>query len=133
MGPDLHYVMSLNLLTNLHLADSSWSVSLSDILVGSENIFHHSPSAQLFCPGQCFYTWSLLSTFTLLPFSAFPRLRLGAGATLGGRGSPINYSLMTSVAQRLGRKKKLIYLSRGNCPGAVPGHKSSLCPLFLTD
>lgn len=40
---------------------------------------------------------------------------------------------MTSVAQRLGRKKKLIYLSRGNCPGAVPGHKSSLCPLFLTD
>ena len=40
---------------------------------------------------------------------------------------------MTSVAARLGRKKKLIYLSRGNCLGAVSGHESSLRSLFLSD
>ena len=40
---------------------------------------------------------------------------------------------MTSVAARLGRKKKLIYLSRGNCLGAVSAHESSLRSLFLSD
>ena len=38
---------------------------------------------------------------------------------------------MTSVAQRLGRKKKLIYLSRGNCLGAVSAKQVVFASAFL--
>ena len=125
--------MSLNLLTNLHLADSNWSVSVPDILVCSENIFITLSCSSL---TKCF-TAPSISRLNIYPLAflrgSFHSLQLWASPRLCGRRSPINYSLMTSVAARLGRKKKLIYLSRGNCLGAVSAHESSLCSLFLSD
>ena len=125
--------MSLNLLTNLHLADSNWPVSVPDILVCSENIFITLSCSSL---TKCF-TPPSISRLNIYPLAflrgSFHSLQLWASPRLCGRRSPINYSLMTSVAARLGRKKKLIYLSRGNCLGAVSAHESSLRSLFLSD
>ena len=125
--------MSLNLLTNLHLADSNWSVSVPDILVCSENIFITLSCSSL---TKCF-TAPSISRLNIYPLAflrgSFHSLQPWASPRLCGRRSPINYSLMTSVAARLGRKKKLIYLSRGNCLGAVSAHESSLRSLFLSD
>ena len=97
--------------------------------------FYHSLEAQLFQTGQMFYhSFSHLNIYpaaVLRP--TFPSLQPCARPTLCGRRRPINYSLMTSVAERLGRKKKLIYLSRGNCLGTVSADESSLRSLFLSD